>query len=105
MEYTDEDDDGPQDRFDFDWDEHNALHIEEEHSVSVQEAEELFIDDDRLYIRRSDTATERRWMFIGRTFAGRLLVVIYTWRNDKIRVVTVREPNRGELSFWSRRRD
>ena len=100
---TDDVDDGPQGRFD--WDEHNALHIEEEHGVSVQEAEELFDDDDRLYIRRSDTDTERRWMFIGRTFAGRLLVVIYTWRNRKIRVVTVREPNRRERSFWSRQRE
>jgi uncharacterized DUF497 family protein len=103
MEYTERDGtDEFNDRFD--WDEHNAAHIADEHGVTVEEAEELFDDEQRLFVRRSDTPTESRWMVIGRTFAGRLLVAIYTWRNGKIRVVTVREPNGGESSFWSRRR-
>jgi uncharacterized DUF497 family protein len=53
----------------FDWDEHNAWHIDEEHQVSVEEAEESFDDDERLFVKRSDTESEDRWMFMARTFA------------------------------------
>jgi uncharacterized DUF497 family protein len=104
MVYTGSDDDEELDADLFDWDQHNALHIEEEHGVTVDEAEEAFRDLPLLFLRRADTETERRWAFLGRTFAGRLLLVVYTWRNGRIRVVTARPPNGRESNFWSRKR-
>jgi hypothetical protein len=87
----------------FDWDENNEEHVGR-HSASPAEVTDALLSDDRLFLRRSDTETEDRWVVMGPTEAGRWLVVVYTRRNDRIRVVTAREPNARESAFLSRRR-
>ena len=104
MEYTERDEDLEGDgESPFHWDDANELHVAE-HGVTPSEAEEIFDDPGRVFLRRSDSPTEHRWVLLGRTFAGRLQVIVYTRRNGRIRVITVRDPNVGESRFWSRRR-
>lgn len=67
----------------FDWDEYNLDHIAR-HGVYPVEAEDAVLDPGRV----SFSARHGRMGFIGRTEAGRVLVVILDRRNGLWRVVT-----------------
>jgi uncharacterized DUF497 family protein len=97
MVYTSSDDDP------FDWDEYNVEHVAA-HGHEWWETEQIILDPDRLFLQRADTATEDRWVVIGKTESGRVLVVVYTRRGRRIRVITARAPNTREARFFSRRR-
>jgi uncharacterized protein len=70
----------------FDWDEANRKHVAE-HGVTPSEVEEV-ITNDPLDLEEQFRNGEERLMQIGETDALRILVVITTWRGNKIRVVT-----------------
>ena len=51
-----------------------------------------------------DTASEgeARWVLIGVTYAGRLLTVVYTLRDDeRIRLISVRKATRKEAKYYA----
>lgn len=70
----------------FDWDRENASHIGR-HQVTPQEAEQV-LRNDPLVVQFQEHGAEERLLVLGQTNAGRLLAVIYTERNNKLRVVT-----------------
>ena len=70
----------------FDWDQSNTKHIGR-HKIRPAEAEQV-LRNDPVAIRYEDCAEEERVLVLGQTNAGRLLAVVYTQRNDCIRVVT-----------------
>jgi uncharacterized DUF497 family protein len=82
--------DGP-----FDWDDDNEGHVSR-HGVEWWEAEEALLDPERVNLAQTNVAGEHRFLVIGRTDAGRSLVVVYTLRGRRIRVVTARTPSEGE---------
>lgn len=94
MVYTPDDDDDL-----FDWDDDNAGHIAR-HGVEWWEAEEALADPRRFGLGRSVVSGEIRFSYAGRTDSGRLLVVVYTHRDGRIRVVTAREANRSESGSY-----
>jgi uncharacterized DUF497 family protein len=70
----------------FDWDDANRKHVAE-HDVEPYEAEEV-IANDPLDLEVQFANGEERVLQIAETNALRILVVVTTWRGDKIRVVT-----------------
>jgi len=70
----------------FDWDEENLRHIAR-HGVTSNEAEEALMNNPTDGIEE-DHDGEIRFNQIGVTEEQRCLVVITTWRGDKLRVVT-----------------
>jgi uncharacterized DUF497 family protein len=70
----------------FDWDEGNTGHIAR-HDVTTDEAEQV-VAGERLALAFQDRHGELRRRIIGRTRAGRVLVVVYHLRRGKVRVVT-----------------
>lgn len=69
----------------FDWDEWNCKHIAR-HGVTPEEAEEaLTLQPMELEVQDD---VEPRLLCLGKTRFGRLLTVVYTERNNRIRVVT-----------------
>jgi uncharacterized protein len=77
----------------FDWDKGNLEKNLKKHKVTSQEAEELFASDPFL-IRRDDyhsNETEERLQALGKTKAGRKLFIAFTLRNNKVRVISVRD--------------
>lgn len=70
----------------FDWDEANQKHVAE-HGVTPFEAEEV-VTNGPLDLEEQFRNGEVRLMQLGETDALRILVVITTWRENKIRVVT-----------------
>ena len=70
----------------FDWDEFNTAHITR-HGVKPQEAEEV-ISNDPIDLSVGLRNGEERSEQIGETENGRILRVVTTLRNGKIRVIT-----------------
>ena len=81
----------------FDWDQGNIKKNWERHKVSFIECEEVFFN--RPLVLVEDTGhskSEGRYYTLGRTNDGRNLFVVFTTRNNKIRVISARDMNRKE---------
>jgi uncharacterized DUF497 family protein len=76
----------------FEWDEGKAEVNLGKHGVSFEEAQTVF--DDLLYVDFYDpdhSYDEHRYIIIGQSQQGRLLLVSYTERGGGIRVISSRE--------------
>ena len=71
----------------FDWDDANLNHIRR-HGVEPTECEQALSDARQVPLPGRTPGGEPRGSIIGRTAGGRLLVVIYTMRASRFRVVT-----------------
>ena len=81
----------------FEWDPDKASHNLAKHGVSFEEAQTAF--EDSLFLAFEDpdhSEGERRYLLIGQSSRARLLVIAYTERRNKIRVITAREATRRE---------
>ena len=81
----------------FEWDENKAKANLSKHRVSFNEAKTVF--DYLLYIDFYDpdySDDEDRYIIIGESQQRRLLIVSYTEREDKIRLISAREVTKRE---------
>jgi len=81
----------------FDWDEGNLLKNWEKHRVAVAECEQVFFN--RPLLARPDVGhsiEETRFFLLGRADNSRRLFLVFTIRNDRIRVVSARDMSRRE---------
>ena len=81
----------------FDWDDEKAAINLADHKVSFDEAKTVF--DDPLYIDFYDpdhSYDEHRYLLIGESQQGRLLIVSYTERGDLTRLISAREVTPAE---------
>lgn len=80
-----------QDReLDFDWDQANIGHVTR-HQVRPDEAEQVILNNP-VDLGQEIVEGEERYLSIGATVEGRVLLVATTWREDRVRVVTAFEP-------------
>lgn len=87
--------------FDFEWDDEKAAINRRKHQVGFEEASGVF--DDELMITEADEShsdEEDRYVSIGSSPQGRLLVVAYTERVRTIRIVSAREPTSREKQSY-----
>ena len=81
----------------FQWDEGNSSKNWKRHQVSQTEAEQVFLNRpvvvSAAQVRPGD---EARYRALGRTDAGRLLVVVFTLRSSLLRVISARAMSRRE---------
>ena len=81
----------------FEWDEEKAGRNEAKHGVTFEEARTVFNDPFAMTV--SDPAhseLEDRWLEVGLSHKGRLLVVWYTERRECVRIIGCREATRVE---------
>ena len=83
----------------YQWDREKAKANLLKHGVSFTDAVTVFSDDAALTIE-DDDPDERRFVTIGMDIVGRLLVVVYTWRGQNIRVITARRATARERSHY-----
>jgi uncharacterized DUF497 family protein len=74
----------------FEWDPAKAASNFAKHGVRFADAVAVFEDDLALTIRDPYLGNEERWITIGTDMLGKLLVVIYTWRGEAIRLISAR---------------
>jgi uncharacterized DUF497 family protein len=81
----------------FEWNAAKARFNEQKHEVSFEEAATVFSDPLALTILdpRFEHA-EPRFVTIGTSRAGRLLVVAHCDRQDQIRIISARKPTKRE---------
>jgi len=89
----------------FEWDENKAARNLAKHGVSFGEAATVFGD------LLSDTfddpdhsAEERRFIIIGTSEKSRMLIVAHTDDGEVVRIISAREPTRGEREFYEKSR-
>jgi uncharacterized DUF497 family protein len=82
----------------FDWDEANIGHLAR-HSVLPEEAEQVILNDP-LDLGMDVVEGEQRHLNLGATVRGRVLLVVTTWREDRVRVVTAFEPIKRLIQFY-----
>jgi uncharacterized DUF497 family protein len=87
----------------FDWDEGNERHVLD-HGVDPMEVEEALLDPERLRADARNVPEERRLAFIGATEEGRILLVIYTKRGEKVRPITARDASDEQKRRYRRGR-
>ena len=89
-------------RIDFDWDPAKAASNAAKHGVAFQEAMAVFRDPlARSILDPDNQAGEERWITLGETTAGNLLVVVHTWADidadrSAVRIISARRPTRNE---------
>jgi uncharacterized DUF497 family protein len=54
------------------------------------------LEDDRAITVSDDSIDEERWVTIGMDALGRVLVVVYAWRGQKIRIISARRATARE---------
>jgi len=75
---------------DFEWDRGKAAANLAKHGIHFADAVVVFEDDFALTIRDPRIGDEERWITAGMDTLGRLLVVVYTWRGQAIRLISAR---------------
>lgn len=87
---------------DFQWDLGKAASNEKKHGVTFAEAATVFADPLELTISDPDHSHgEYRFVSIGRSRAGNLLVVSYTERHpNQIRIISAREASKAERKSY-----
>lgn len=77
--------------FTFEWDEYKAQENFRKHRVSFDEAKTVFLDPFSITIPDPDHSTdEERFIDIGTSINGRILIVVYTEQGDNIRLISSR---------------
>ncbi|MDH3743546.1 MAG: BrnT family toxin [Acidobacteriota bacterium] len=75
----------------YEWDPDKARRNRETHGVSFPDAVGVFEDELAVTLPDPFVHTEKRFITMGRDPLGRLLVVVYTWRGDRIRLISARK--------------
>ena len=74
---------------DFEWDPRKAESNRRKHGVDFADAVGVF-EDPLAITHPGERSGESHFVAVGEDFLGRLLVVVYAWRGDGIRVISAR---------------
>ena len=89
----------------FEWDEDKAANNLEKHGVSFEEAATVFGDSlSDTFDDPNHSAEAQRFIIIDMSEQGRILMVAHTDEEAVIRIISAREPTRGETTFYEESR-
>jgi len=74
----------------FEWDPDKAVANLEKHGVDFADAALALSDHLALTMPDLDAEAEERFVTLGTDALDRLLVVVYTWRDERIRIISAR---------------
>ena len=87
----------------FEWDAHNRDKNLAKHRVTDEECEEAFFDPDKkVAVDETHSQNERRYFLLGNTSQSRLLVIVFTIRHERIRVISARDINKKERKLYEK---
>ncbi len=79
----------------YQWDPEKAAINLRKHGIDFADAATIFEDEAALTVT-DDVAEEERFVTLGMDALGRLLVVVYTWREADLRIISARKATRAE---------
>lgn len=90
----------------FEWDEEKAKANFKKHRVSFDEATTVFIDPFSTTVPDPHhSVDEQRYIDLGSSGKGRVLVVVYTERGSNIRIINCRKATSSERKLYEKRGD
>lgn len=85
------------------WDKTKAAINFRKHRVSFEEAESVFDDSLALTVDdESHSYDEKRYVIIGESKAGRLILVCHTIGEENVRIISAGKPARSEIKVYER---
>ena len=92
-------------RIEFEWDPAKAGTNLRKHGVAFGEATTVFRDElSFTWFDPHHSGDEERYLTLGLSRFGRLLVVAHTERDDRIRIISARKATRRETEFYEQNR-
>jgi len=67
------------------------------HRVSFADAEQALRDPQAITIEDPDADSEQRFVTLGSDTLGRVLIVVYSLRGDRVRLISARKASKGEV--------
>lgn len=86
----------------FDWDARKAQANLRKHRIDFADAATMFQDDCAITVADEDPE-EDRYISIGMDALGRVLVAVYTLRDESIRIISARRATRRERTEYERK--
>ena len=87
----------------FEWDKGNFLKNWEKHKVKASECEQTFFNQPLIAVEdEGHSQDESRYYALGHTDVGRHLFIVFTIRNNLIRVISARDMNRKERKVYEK---
>ena len=87
----------------FEWDPDKAHRNLEKHGILFADAVEVLSDPYALTIE-DRTSEEQRHITLGLDAIGRILVIVYTWRGETIRIISARKATARERAQYEENR-
>ena len=84
----------------FIWDTGNKEKSAQKHGINPSETEEVFFNFNLIYENGEHSTSELRFRLLGKTNEERVLFVVFTIRNSKIRVISSRPANKKERTIY-----
>ena len=87
----------------FTWDERKSRENERKHGVSFEEAQSAFFDEDALLFFDPDHSdSEDRFLFLGRSYRLRVLLICHCFRESEqiVRIISARRATKKERSVY-----
>jgi hypothetical protein len=89
----------------FDWDQWNIQKNEEKHGISVLEAQSAFYDKKILIFDDIEhSSQEARYICYARSAYNNNLMIAFTIRNKKIRIISARKASKKERNVYESRK-
>lgn len=90
------------DTLEFEWDQWNVQKNEEKHGISRLEAESVFFDGKLKVFSdiRHSTAAEKRWICFGMSGYQNILMIAFTRRKGRVRIISARKASRKERMLY-----
>ncbi len=85
----------------FDWDKANIDKSYLKHGITSNQAEEAFLDEKAIVLRDfKHFQKEERYLLIGEISTKKILLVVFTIRAKKIRIISARAANKKEVNRY-----
>jgi hypothetical protein len=88
----------------YQWDPKKTASNLRNHGIDFADAVGVFEDDWALTIEEQEVRGELRFVSVGTDFLGRVIVVVYTYRNDDIRIISARKALKSERGIYENKR-
>lgn len=86
----------------FTWDDKKQQTNLRDHGVDFADAVGVFFDDHALATEDEDATGEQRLVIMGRDFLDRVLIVVYTEREEEVvRIISARKASPGERKSYA----
>ena len=83
------------------WDPKKARLNVRKHGVHFSDAVSVLEDNNALSITEESADGEERWITLGADVLGRILVVVYTWRSNRVRLISARPAMPSERRHYA----